>query len=540
MHAPADKTQENKSQSITNRVSQKKINNETTFPFTNNRPEAKKAIQLQKIANNYSSKQQYPIQKKNNTGLPDNLKSGIENLSGHSMNDVKVHYNSPKPAQLQAHAYAQGTDIHLGSGQEKHLPHEAWHVVQQKQGRVKPTKQLKSKVNINDDAELEKEADVMGVKALQKKSTVNISKTSVQKKSNAKQDSRSTHHLPLQLMKYQYVKSELKISKGVTDKLVQVNTILSKIAAKFGDDKSTVKLKLINEGGMSPAFSSHEQDSKKDYTGDVVITLNRWYAEKASVGDIVGMLTHELGVHGMTDRHMGFKPDGKGGLTADKHSEIITERKEENKPHTTKGGLTHGPHTLAAINRKKPDRRQEDHVNIGKGMITGKAHSRAQVYIQSFLAAGDAIFNNKEVSNDKRKQQLRDLIQSFFFDVARIVATDDGKPLAMFSKTKAIAELMIFYHTDVIKSHSIHHSWLLDKSLQPEASGWGLRGHLLGLIGQLLISSNPSIKHKRNGLIGSGLVTAGASLLGGLTLGPALAAGAAAGLGIWGISKLLG
>ncbi len=104
--------------------------------------------------------------KKNATGLPDQLKSGIENLSGHNMDDVKVHYNSSKPAQLNAHAYAQGSEIHLGSGQEKHLPHEAWHVVQQKQGRVKPTKQLKAKVNINDDEGLEKEADVMGAKAL--------------------------------------------------------------------------------------------------------------------------------------------------------------------------------------------------------------------------------------------------------------------------------------------------------------------------------------------------------------------------------------
>jgi len=107
------------------------------------------------------------LQKKaNNTGLPDNLKSGIENLSGHAMDDVKVHYNSDKPAQLNAHAYAQGTDIHLASGQEKHLPHEAWHVVQQKQGRVKPTMQMKGKVNINDDTGLEKEADVMGEKAI--------------------------------------------------------------------------------------------------------------------------------------------------------------------------------------------------------------------------------------------------------------------------------------------------------------------------------------------------------------------------------------
>lgn len=72
--------------------------------------------------------------KENNTGLPDNLKTGVEDISGFAMDDVKVHYNSDKPAQFQAFAYAQGTDIHIGPGQEKHLPHEAWHVVQQKQG----------------------------------------------------------------------------------------------------------------------------------------------------------------------------------------------------------------------------------------------------------------------------------------------------------------------------------------------------------------------------------------------------------------------
>ncbi len=112
-----------------------------------------------------------PLQRKENrTGLPDQLKSGVENLSGHSLDDVKVHYNSGKPAQLNAHAYAQGADIHIAPGQEKHLPHEAWHVVQQKQGRVKPTRQMKGKVNINDDAGLEKEADVMGGMALQAES----------------------------------------------------------------------------------------------------------------------------------------------------------------------------------------------------------------------------------------------------------------------------------------------------------------------------------------------------------------------------------
>jgi hypothetical protein len=128
-------------------------------------------------------KESFPIQKKKSnttpfqlkeapggaggrTGLPGSLKAGIENLSGFNMDDVRVHYNSSKPKQLKAHAYAQGTDIHIGPGQEKHLAHEAWHVAQQKQGRVKPTVQMKGNgVPVNDDVGLETEADTMGAKA---------------------------------------------------------------------------------------------------------------------------------------------------------------------------------------------------------------------------------------------------------------------------------------------------------------------------------------------------------------------------------------
>src|SRR5262245_54471381 len=42
----------------------------------------------------------------NRTGMPDSLKTGIESLSGLSMDNVKVHYESSQPAQLNAHAYA--------------------------------------------------------------------------------------------------------------------------------------------------------------------------------------------------------------------------------------------------------------------------------------------------------------------------------------------------------------------------------------------------------------------------------------------------
>lgn len=104
-----------------------------------------------------------PVQK-NETGMPDNLKAGIEDLSGFSMDDVRVHYNSDKPATVQALAYTQGTDIHVAPGQEQHLPHEAWHVAQQMAGRVEPTTEVGG-LPVNDNVDLEHEADVMGAKA---------------------------------------------------------------------------------------------------------------------------------------------------------------------------------------------------------------------------------------------------------------------------------------------------------------------------------------------------------------------------------------
>ena len=107
--------------------------------------------------------------RENLTGMPDRLKAGLEQLSGLDLSGVRVHYNSAKPAQLNAHAYTQGQVIELGPGQERHLPHEAWHVVQQAEGRVKPTESISNGTSVNDDQGLETEADVMGALAMQRR-----------------------------------------------------------------------------------------------------------------------------------------------------------------------------------------------------------------------------------------------------------------------------------------------------------------------------------------------------------------------------------
>ncbi len=129
--------------------------NSTSSQFVDNRTASIAQLKRQTIADT------------NTTGLPDHLKSGMENLTGHSMDHVRVHYNSAQPAAVQARAYAQGSDIHLAPGQAHHLPHELGHVVQQMEGRVKATTSIGGTL-VNDSAHLEREATTMGEQASQR------------------------------------------------------------------------------------------------------------------------------------------------------------------------------------------------------------------------------------------------------------------------------------------------------------------------------------------------------------------------------------
>lgn len=119
-----------------------------------------------KANNNQEQKTVANDKVENSTGLSDSLKLGLESLSGLDLSGVRVHRNSSQPSRVNALAYTQGNNIYVGPGQERHLPHESWHVVQQMQGRVKPTIQANG-VSINDESRLEKEADAMGAMALQ-------------------------------------------------------------------------------------------------------------------------------------------------------------------------------------------------------------------------------------------------------------------------------------------------------------------------------------------------------------------------------------
>ncbi len=194
------------------------------------------------------------------SGIPSNLKAGLEQLSGVDLSDVKVHQNSNKPQQVGALAYTQGNDIHVAPGQEKHIPHEGWHAVQQKQGIVEPTMQMKTGTLVNDDAGLEKEADMMGAKAAEiGKDISSVDASNSQSKNSSNSGSKGSGDFVVQ-KKDEGTESKPKISesdleelqlKGMTDfkattkidEYLKENTSGANIKVRYGNLASgTVKI----------------------------------------------------------------------------------------------------------------------------------------------------------------------------------------------------------------------------------------------------------------------------------------------------------
>lgn len=161
------------------------INNDTTPPIAvetppmiDNSPEGIKmrayqekidqspeSLEMQQYQENINAPDEKPTTpKENTTGIPDNIKQGIESLSGYSLDEVRVHYNSDKPEAIEAHAYTEGMDIYIATGQEEYLPHEVWHVVQQMDGLAKKRIEVNGK-GIDDKKGLEKDATDKGEQA---------------------------------------------------------------------------------------------------------------------------------------------------------------------------------------------------------------------------------------------------------------------------------------------------------------------------------------------------------------------------------------
>ncbi|MGB1206178.1 MAG: DUF4157 domain-containing protein [Chitinophagales bacterium] len=159
--------------------------------------------------------------------LPTEVQTKMENAFGQDFSNVNIHKESKNATDVGALAYAQGNDVHFAPGQFKPntqagqelIGHELTHVVQQREGRVKPTTQAKG-LAVNDDKGLEKEADDMGKMAAQGKV--------VQKKSTSKANINNSLVIQGSFISFALKMGAKKASKGMLK-----NFIKTKIRGKI-------------------------------------------------------------------------------------------------------------------------------------------------------------------------------------------------------------------------------------------------------------------------------------------------------------------
>lgn len=161
-------------------ATQKKARTSHTTPTIEANPIQTKQGSLPPIKSPQGNKppiqaRQRPVQRNQNksndagSGNEAQIKANVSSITGTDVSNANIHYNSDKPAQLNAIAYAQGNDIHMSSspGADNHtLAHELTHNAQQQTGQVKATIQGNNGVGINNDPKLEKHADDVAAKAL--------------------------------------------------------------------------------------------------------------------------------------------------------------------------------------------------------------------------------------------------------------------------------------------------------------------------------------------------------------------------------------
>jgi hypothetical protein len=167
----------------------------------------------------------------------------------------------------------------------------------------------------------------------------------------------------------------------------------------------------------------------------------------SSIGEILGMIAHELGVHSLAEMEMSLAArnleQARRGLP---YARQVAGR---NRPLAPLGALG--------------DRRQADHVNVAKFDRTPHGNltptPRMLVYMLTMIRTGDAIQAGAEGAAVKRARQ-QDLFKTFLFDLARLIATDDGTPWAHAVGAGRIAEVFNALRGYMVLRYGHGHNWL--------------------------------------------------------------------------------
>jgi hypothetical protein len=196
---------------------------------------------------------------------------------------------------------------------------------------------------------------------------------------------------------------------------------------------------------------------------DIRITVQRPFAEKASEGEMLGMLAHEIGVHNIPSDLRGINDFG-----ALNFAPIVTPRKTA-EGNTPSGGYEFQNWPGAPLGAARPPNRdqarQHDHVMVADILrnppVAGGVMplTRANVYFQTVLDIGDAVWNNINLTQAERQTQTEELIHLYLVDIARIIATDDGR-INPVGHGLALLDVYHDVFNQVVLPHRPQHVWI--------------------------------------------------------------------------------
>lgn len=294
------------------------------------------------------------------------------------------------------------------------------------------------------------------------------------------------------------------LSQKEIDKLTAVKQYMDTSLQNVNSTITKLYIRVIHMPGKNPA-STRLNNPK---TG-IIVTVGSWFIKISSIGDICGMIAHEIGVHTLAKNQMP------------KHQRDM-EKHFQKQPFTVKVGLH--KHTVSPWDDDRSIR-QRDHINVvrdkgDKGgppvrgvqsipqyttvkskkgskrgfkkttvqlpsKLVNSVNARMQQYAATVLRLGDAIDGDGHISPKERDNRLHDLLNSFLFDYARILVTDDTQ-WHVIDKTPLVAQTYNWYKNVIIARHGNNHQWLRRKSMQPTSSTWGLRAYLAAKLGHAI------------------------------------------------------
>jgi hypothetical protein len=195
---------------------------------------------------------------------------------------------------------------------------------------------------------------------------------------------------------------------------------------------------------------------------DIEITLQRPFAEAATEGELLGMLAHEVGVHTIPTGLRGINDIGTAAFAP-----ITTPRKIA-KGNTASGGYEFNNWPAPAHGAAPASRdanRQHDHVMVADLLRNPPAYggplplTRANVYFETMLSIGDTVWADATKSLAERTAQTTELVHLFLVDIARIIATDDGR-MAPASHALAVSDVYGEMFDQVVLPYRPTHPWI--------------------------------------------------------------------------------